>query len=140
MMTVVSMKAAQKRNSPHAARNHARGRAYVALLRAGPRGSVDRDFIAHRTNGTETQLLFEVAHQPGDIYEVRRWFWDDHRETFMGGVVHVGFDGANRPFMLTRDEAFASVLARSITTDAPADFTPAVQRPKRMLPADLRFR
>lgn len=139
MMTVTSQRKAEKKNSCFFERNHARAKAYVALLRPGQRGQIMRDFVKREKHG-DTRLLFSVAHRPGDIYEIRRWFWDADRKTFMGGTVYIGFDESNHPFALSREEAFLSLTAPLIAQNVAADDRPA--RPKRtprMLPSDIAF-
>lgn len=138
LMQVTSMRAAERRNSPHAIRNHQRSRAYVARLYADQRGVIVRDFVKREKSG-DSRLVFTVNTQPGDIYEIRRWFWDGNRECFMGGMVWIGLDQANEPFMLTRDEACASARLLRVETTAPPSDVPAINRPDRILPRDILF-
>lgn len=137
MLLVRSHSNAERANSPFGERNHARRKSFVARLKPGARGSIDREFVERRKDGNH--IRFDVANQPGDIYEIRRWLWDDIRKSYMGGTVYVGFDQQNTPFMLTRDEAFASVHMRGLADGADYGHTPAetVVRPNRIIPSDL---
>lgn len=116
VLHVISNPTAEKRNSPHEARNHAKGKAYLALLKKGPRDSIERVFI--RRSRKDRQIWFTVTTRPGDIYELRNWYWDGNRESFMGGTHYIAFDDDNRPVVLSREEAFLSVLNPPVTHHA----------------------
>lgn len=137
MLSVRSHSNAERVNSPFGERNHARRKSFVARLKLGVRDSVDREFVERHKDGNS--IRFDVDNQPGDIYEIRRWLWDDARKTYMGGTVYVGFDQSNKPFMLTREEAFASVLMRPLGDDADYGSAPieTITRPDRIIPSDL---
>lgn len=139
MLIVYSDKNAEKKSSPYEARNHARPRAYIALLSRGPRNSIERKFLP-RKKVSAGKWRVEVNHRPGDIYEIRRWWWDSLRETYLGGCVWIGFDQNNAPFALTRDEAFLNVLAERIASDrSAAPNIPAQIIATRMLPEGVIF-
>lgn len=110
MMLVRSLKSAERRNSPWLERNHARGKAYCARLKLGERQTIDREFVKRAKSSSGAELLLSVVTRPGDIYEIRRWWFDHDRQTYFGGTVWIGFDDANQPFVLTREEAFDSVI------------------------------
>lgn len=138
MMSVYSHSGAERRNSPYEDRNHARRKSYVARLIEGPRDTIARQFVERQKDGN--QIRFDVERVPGDIYEIRRWLWDSHRQNYFGGMVYIGFDDEVKPFVLTRDEAYQSVLMRRVSgrrKDGSVDII--VQIPTRIIPADLHF-
>lgn len=123
-MTIQSVKAAERQNSPYPERNHAKKRSYVALLVRGERGTVDRKWVEKNRCGNK--ILFSVTPQPGDIYEICRWQWDHIRQQFMGGTIWIGFESASKPIPLSRSEAFASILNERLSGEAGQ--APSVQR------------
>jgi hypothetical protein len=138
-MTVVSSTKAEKRHSPFEHRNHARGKAYVALLKKGLRGSIDRVFVQREKRNNGGEIFISVETSPGDIYEIRRWWWDQGRNNFIGGNAYVGFDEANQPFVLTRDEAFDSILTPSIRQTDSGSINLIITHPERVLPTGVIF-
>lgn len=138
MMTVISSKKAQRANSPLDHRNHRKQKAYVARLKKGLRDTVDREFVTRSKSNRVSEIVFSIETQPGDIYEIRRWWWDASREAFMGGTVYVGFNDEG-PMLLTRDEAFTSVLAISVEGERADTSHPVVIRTERILPPGIFF-
>ena len=115
---------------------HAKGKAYCALLKKGPRDTIDREFVRRTKSESGSEYLMMVETQPGDIYEIRRWWFDGQRQTYLGGTVWIGMDENNQPFALTRDEAFNSVLTPPIRQHGEA-LVPVT--PTRMLPLHVEF-
>lgn len=139
LMTVISSTKAEKRNSPFDHRNHARGRAYVALLSRGPRDTISRTFVQREKRHNGGEIYISVATKPGDVYEVRRWWWDQSRKNFLGGNTYIGFDEQNQPFALSREEAFNNVLRSKITQQATETAVPVVTYAQRVLPQGVIF-
>ena len=139
-LTVYSDKNAERSKSPYDSRNHGKPKAYVAVLKKGLRDTVDREFVK-RERVSANKFRFCITFEPGDIFEVRRWRWDDLREAYTGGTVYMGVNQDGTPQLLTRDEAFLNILSDKL--DKPQgsnpETAPARLLPQRMLPGDLIF-
>lgn len=111
------------------------GRAYLARLTAGPRGSVQRRFIrAQKINDKRSAL--ESAAVAGDVFECRRWLWDQQRQQYEGGIIWFGIQSGGEITMLTREEAFRAVGAIPIASSARPE-APDNRRLARTVPDDL---
>lgn len=114
-----------------------RGKAYLARLTPGPRGSLSREFAKVEKRG-DNRRAFRATAVPGDVFEGRRWHWDDLRCEYTGGTIWFGVQSDGTLFMLTRDEAAASVHAVRVDSHASTTLPEAVV-PRRMVPDDLRI-
>lgn len=119
------------------ARKHGMGRAYMARLVPGLRGSIDRQFVKAVKINKNRQLFSSTAH-PGDVFEIRRWRWDMMRQQYYGGTVWIGVQRDGRLTKLTRDEAFHAVHALGVSDDSKYDGSPANVYPERIVPDDIR--
>lgn len=108
---------------------------YLARLTAGPHGSVSREFVRarKRTGGSKT---LESHAKPGDVFEARRWLWDETRQQYSGGTVWFGVQKGGALCILSRDEAFHAVGASAIATTYRPEI-PDHARATRMIPTDL---
>lgn len=111
------------------------GKAYLARLSAGPRGSVDRHFIKpHKaTNGAKGLTTTAL---PGDVFECRRWLWDGLRQQYTGGTIWFAVGQGGEIYPLTREEAFSAVGAVAL----PSRFRPVVPDhcyASRIAPSDI---
>lgn len=122
------------------ARKHGKPKAYLALLKPGLRGSIARDFFPTKKLTGGTDGFFANA-KPGEIYELRRWRWDQPRAQFVGGTDWIGIQADGSPEPLTREEAFAAILVDRIDSDRQPEHTPDKHRAAtRMLPDDISWR
>lgn len=137
-MTVVSSKTAETRNSPIRARNWKKPKAYVALMERGAGETIARRFVERSPSGSSQETCFSIDAKLGDIYEIRRWWWDAARGTFLGGTVWIGI-GPEGGVPLTREEAIAHVSSGRIEGGAPEPGRPVRILPKRMLPPGIHF-
>ena len=127
LVTLTSVKSAERNGY---------GRAYLARLAPGLRGSIDREFIRPKKISDGTRGFMANA-RPGDIFEARRWLWDGLRQQYVGGTIWFGLQPDGSAIMLTRDEAFAAVHAVRVDTTFKADTTPDTTRAMRVIPGDL---
>lgn len=120
------------------ATQHGKGRPYLARLKPGLRESIDREFILSQKSGNN-RLVFAANAMPGDLFEARRWLWDDVRQQYGGGTIWFGVQPDGSFYMLTRGEAFSAAFAVSVTSNALSVDVPDVTRASRMVPEDLRI-
>lgn len=121
--------------SVRSAERNGGGRAYLARLEPGPRGSVNRLFVRVRKDGKNRKILSSTA-APGDVFEARRWHWNGQRQQYEGGTVWFGIQADGSVCMLTREEAFRAVGATAIATSH-RPVVPDHRRPTRMVPDDI---
>lgn len=121
--------------SVRSAERNGGGRAYLARLVPGPRGSVNRLFVRYRKDGDNRKILSSTA-TPGDVFEARRWHWNGLRQQYEGGTVWFGIQADGSICMLTREEAFRAVGAVPVTTSH-RPVVPDHRRPTRMVPDDI---
>lgn len=108
-------------------------RAYLARLATSLRGSIDRQFAPKLKELNErNRRAFRLGGKAGDVFEARRWWWDDERGSYVGGTCWFGVQADGSIFPLTRDEAFAAVLAPRLSNQPDAADLLAIQRPARM--------
>lgn len=109
------------------------GRPYAARLIPGPRGALNRRFLPETRRGSSKQVkVYDFLAEPGDIYEVRRWFWNHDRERYEGGTAWLGVQADGELFPLTREEAMVAVLSDRVPGaggEAP--------NPRRLAPPDI---
>ena len=117
------------------AERHGGGKAYLARLSAGLRGSIERHFVkpTKATNGAKG--LASTA-MPGDVFECRRWLWNGARQQYEGGTVWFAVGQGGEIYPLTRDEAFAAVGAVALPAGGRPE-VPDYRRAQRVAPSDI---
>lgn len=123
----------------HQARRHGHERPYLARMKVGVYGEVDREFFPVKKVGENRRSMAARA-LPGDVFEARRWLWDSDRGQYGGGTVWFAVDLSGRICMLTRDEAFQAILAVKLFDASPENFFPAIVYPHRIVPPDISIR
>lgn len=117
-------------------------KAYIARLKPGLVGSVERDFSYTRAawrsagSGRKKNITFlKMDAAPGDVFESRVVKWDGDADTVR--TYWFAIDKARRIVPLTRDEAFASVHMPRIEAAPPAEPVPALRQAERMWTDDI---
>ena len=109
-------------------------RAYLARLKPGLRGSIEREFAKPQQEKTNLRQVFMRA-EPGQVFEACRWRWDG--AAYVGGKVWFGVQRAGRVTELTRDEAFAAVLSGPLAGQPPEPGSMVPRGARRMDPPDV---
>jgi hypothetical protein len=131
IIRIQSLKSAEKNGA---------GRPYLARLAKGIRDSIDRKFVKPVWgNAGKTRRIFETGAKPGDIFETRRWQWDNDRLQYFGGTVWFGVEKNGEITLLTREEAHNSILF-GIDGEAQNNNVLALRFPKRVVPDDIQCR
>lgn len=120
------------------ARKHGAPRAYLARLRPGARGSIDRLFAKTSKINDNRQRLASAA-QPGDVFEARRWTWNMLRQQYEGGTIWLGVQRDGTLTKLTRDEAFAAVHAIGLARPTDDSSLPMKFYAGRVVPDDIQI-